>query len=73
MCDNKNEIHDSETDDDEDDTIRLELDLTATTDTYPEFDYLELVRNKQASSVRNRPSIRKICRSNRKEIRFDDV
>jgi predicted secreted protein len=73
MCDNKNELHDSETDDDEDETIRLELDLTATTDTYPEFDYLELVRNKQASRVRNRPSIRKICRSNRIETKFDDL
>lgn len=52
MCDNKNELRESENDDDEDLTIRLELDLTSTTDTYPEFDYLELVRNKQASRGR---------------------
>ena len=55
MCDNKNEIHKNEFDK----TIkyntstRLDLDITETTDSYPEFDFLDLLRNLQASQINN--------------------
>lgn len=60
MCDNKNEVREGENDDDEDLTIRLELDLTSTTDTYPEFDYLELVRNKQLENKKKKKAKNKV-------------
>lgn len=50
MCDNKNEIHKSEYNKSMDNTsTRLDLDITETTDSYPEFDFLVLLRNLQAS------------------------
>lgn len=48
MCDNKNELHKSEKDKSKRNTsTRLDLDITDTTDTYPEFDFLDLLRNLQ--------------------------
>ncbi|KAL0273353.1 UNVERIFIED_CONTAM: hypothetical protein PYX00_006042 [Menopon gallinae] len=51
MCDNKNELHKSEKDKSKRNTsTRLDLDITDTTDTYPEFDFLDLLRNLQVEN-----------------------
>lgn len=55
MCDNKNEIHKNEFDKTTkyNTSTRLDLDITETTDSYPEFDFLDLLRNLQASEINN--------------------